>query len=193
MSAARNSYTPRLKEAYFNELQARLKDELGLGNIMEVPKPVKVVVNMGVGEAPKDAKLLDGAVNDLQMITGQRPSIRRARKSIATFKIREGMPIGAAVTLRGDRMWDFIDQLTSVVFPRIRDFRGLNPRAFDGSGNYSFGLTEQLVFPQIDYDDIDATRGMDVTIVTTAKDDEEGKALLKALGFPLRENVRQEA
>jgi len=149
---------------------------------------------MGVGEAPKDAKILEGAVKDLTTITGQKPAIRRARKSIATFKIREGMPIGAAVTLRGDRMWDFLDRLMSIVFPRIRDFRGLNPKSFDGNGNYSFGLTEQLVFPEIDYDDIDATRGMDVTIVTTAKDDAEGRALLAALGFPLRQQgSRQEA
>jgi large subunit ribosomal protein L5 len=154
---------------------------------MEVPKPEKIIVNMGVGDASKDAKALDGAMKDLTTIAGQRPSIRRARKSIATFKIREGMPIGAAVTMRGDHMWDFLDRLMSIVLPRIRDFRGLNPRSFDGNGNYSFGLTEQLVFPEIDYDDIDATRGMDVTIVTTAKNDEEGRALLMALGFPLRQ------
>jgi large subunit ribosomal protein L5 len=176
-----------LKERYRSELVAALKDELGLGNVMQVPRPLKVVVNMGVGEAPKDAKQLDGAVADLARITGQKASIRRARRSLATFKIREGMPIGAAVTLRGDRMWDFIDQLSSIVFPRIRDFRGLNPRSFDGQGNYSFGLTEQLVFPQIDYDDIDTTRGMDVTIVTSAQNDVEGRALLRALGFPLRD------
>lgn len=191
--AEKNGYTPRLKERFGSEIRASLKDELGLGNIMQVPKPTKIVVNMGIGEAHKDAKQMDGAVKDLTMITGQRPSIRRARKSLATFKIREGMPIGAAVTLRGDRMWDFLDQLTSIVFPRIRDFRGLNPKSFDGSGNYSFGLTEQLVFPQIDYDDIDTTRGMDVTIVTSATNDDEGRALLKALGFPLRERARQEA
>lgn len=191
--ADKNGYTPRLKETYRKEILPQLKDELGLVNVMQVPKPLKVVVNMGVGEAPKDAKALDGAVADLMKITGQRPSIRRARQSLATFKIREGMPIGAAVTLRGDRMWDFLDQLTSIVFPRIRDFRGLNPKSFDGQGNYSFGLTEQLVFPQIDYDDIDATRGMDVTIVTSANNDEEGRALLKALGFPLRERQRVEA
>jgi large subunit ribosomal protein L5 len=137
--------------------------------------------------------LLDGAVKDLTTITGQKPSIRRARKSLATFKIREGMPIGASVTIRGDRMWDFLDRLSSIVFPRIRDFRGLNPRSFDGSGNYSFGLTEQLVFPEVDYDDIDTTRGMDVTIVTTAGDDEQGRELLKALGFPLRQTARLEA
>lgn len=188
-----NGYTPRLKERYNNEIRAQLKDELGLGNVMEVPRVTKIVVNMGLGEASKDAKALDGAVSDLRAITGQQPSIRRARKSIATFKIREGMPIGAAVTLRGDRMWHFLDQLTSIVFPRIRDFRGLSPKSFDGSGNYSFGMVEQLAFPQIDYDDIDATRGMDVTIVTTAKDDDQGRALLKALGFPLKERARVEA
>ncbi|HEV2757250.1 MAG TPA: 50S ribosomal protein L5 [Actinomycetota bacterium] len=191
---ATTTYTPRLKERFHAEVARQLQSELGLGNIMQVPRPVKISVNMGVGEAPKDAKMLEGAVRDLTTITGQKPAIRRARKSIATFKIREGMPIGAAVTLRGDRMWDFLDRLMSVVFPRIRDFRGLNPRSFDGNGNYSFGLTEQLVFPEIDYDDIDATRGMDVTIVTTAKDDAEGRALLAALGFPLRQQgSRQEA
>lgn len=191
--ATKNGYTPRLKKTYNEEVRPKLKDELGLVNIMQVPRPVKIVVNMGLGEAPKDAKMLDGAVADLTRITAQRPSIRRARKSLATFKIREGMPIGAAVTLRGDRMWDFLDQLTAIVFPRIRDFRGLNPKSFDGSGNYSFGLTEQLVFPQIDYDDIDATRGMDVTIVTSAVNDDQGRALLKALGFPLRDRARLEA
>jgi large subunit ribosomal protein L5 len=186
---AQATYTPRLKERYRSELRAQLQSELGLGNVMEVPKPEKIVVNMGVGEAPKDARLLDGAVKDLTMITGQKPAIRRARKSIATFKIREGMPIGASVTMRGDRMWDFLDRLMSIVLPRIRDFRGLNERSFDGRGNYSFGLTEQLVFPEIDYDDIDTTRGMDVTIVTTATNDEHGRALLLALGFPLRQQT----
>ena len=191
---ATTTYTPRLKERFQREITALLQSELGLDNVMQVPRPVKISVNMGVGDAPKDAKMLEGAVKDLTTITGQKPAIRRARKSIATFKIREGMPIGAAVTLRGDRMWDFLDRLMSIVFPRIRDFRGLNPRSFDGNGNYSFGLTEQLVFPEIDYDDIDATRGMDVTIVTTAKDDAEGRALLAALGFPLRQQgSRQEA
>ncbi|HYO60348.1 MAG TPA: 50S ribosomal protein L5 [Actinomycetota bacterium] len=191
---ATTTYTPRLKERFREEIAEQLKGDLGLDNIMQVPKPVKISVNMGVGEAPKDAKMLEGAVKDLTAITGQKPAIRRARKSIATFKIREGMPIGAAVTLRGDRMWDFLDRLMAIVFPRIRDFRGLNPKSFDGSGNYSFGLNEQLVFPEIDYDDIDATRGMDVTIVTTAKDDTEGRALLAALGFPLRQQgSKQEA
>lgn len=185
--AATNGYTPRLKERYRVELLPELKSELDLDNVMQVPRPVKVVVNMGVGEASKDAKLLEGAVKDLTVIAGQKPAIRRARKSIATFKIRQGMPIGAATTIRGDRMWDFLDRLLAVVLPRIRDFRGLNPRAFDGNGNYSLGLTEQLVFPELDYDDIDATRGMDITIVTTAQDDAEGLALLRALGFPFRE------
>ncbi|MGH2753312.1 MAG: 50S ribosomal protein L5 [Actinomycetota bacterium] len=193
MAAKTNGYVPRLKQRYNDELRQQLRDQLDLKNIMEVPKPVKVVVNMGVGEAPKDAKLLDGAMKDLTTITGQKPSIRRARKSLATFKIREGMPIGASVTMRGDRMWDFLDRLSSIVFPRIRDFRGLNPKSFDGKGNYSFGLTEQLVFPEIDYDDIDSTRGMDVTIVTTAKDDEQGRELLRVLGFPIRQTARLEA
>ncbi|MBW3595051.1 MAG: 50S ribosomal protein L5 [Actinobacteria bacterium] len=183
------TYTPRLKERYRSEIREQLQRDLGLKNVMQVPKPEKIVVNMGVGEASKDAKLLDGAVRDLTAITGQKPAIRRARKSIATFKIREGMPIGAAVTMRGDRMWDFLDRLTSIVLPRIRDFRGLNPRSFDGRGNYTFGLTEQLVFPEIDYDDIDQPRGMDVTIVTSATTDDDGRALLKALGFPLRDTA----
>ena len=182
-----NGYVPRLKERYRSELVAALREQLGLGNVMQVPRPEKVVVNMGVGDASKDAKLIDGAIKDLTVITGQKPAVRRARKSIATFKIRQGMPIGAATTIRGDRMWDFLDRLTSIVLPRIRDFRGLNPRSFDGRGNYSVGLTEQLVFPELDYDDIDMTRGMDITIVTTATNDEEGLALLKALGFPFRE------
>jgi large subunit ribosomal protein L5 len=184
---ATSTYSPRLKEQFRAETIGKLQEELGLKNVMQVPKPEKIIVNMGVGDASKDAKLLEGAVKDLTTISGQKPSIRRSRKSIATFKIREGMPIGAAVTLRGDRMWDFLDRLMSIVLPRIRDFRGLNPRSFDGNGNYSFGLTEQLVFPEIDYDDIDATRGMDVTIVTSAKTDDEGRALLRALGFPLRQ------
>jgi large subunit ribosomal protein L5 len=181
------TYVPRLKESYNAEIRTRLQSELSLGNIMEVPRPVKVVINMGVGEASRDAKFMDGAVKDLTTIAGQKPAIRAARKSIATFKIRQGMPIGVATTLRGDRMWDFLDRLLSVVLPRIRDFRGLNPKSFDGSGNYSFGVTEQLVFPEIDYDDIDQTRGMDITIVTTAKTDEQGSALLTGLGFPFRQ------
>jgi large subunit ribosomal protein L5 len=187
MATTEKTYTPRLKERYRSELLSRLKDDLGLKNLMEVPRPEKVVVNMGVGDAPRDAKLMEGAIKDLTTITGQRPGVRRARKSLATFKIREGMPIGTAATLRGDRMWDFLDRLLSIVLPRIRDFRGLNPRSFDGKGNYTFGVTEQLVFPEIDYDDIDQTRGMDITIVTTAASDEEGLALLSALGFPFRQ------
>ena len=181
------TYTPRLKERYRSELVPALQKELDLGNVMQVPRPEKVVVNMGVGEASKDAKVMDGAIKDLTTITGQKPTLRRARKSIATFKIREGMPVGASVTLRGDRMWDFLDRLLSVVLPRIRDFRGLSPRSFDGRGNYTFGVTEQLVFPEIDYDDIDQSRGMDISIVTSAMSDEAGRALLKALGFPFRE------
>ena len=187
MSAQTSTYTPRLKERYRSEIIEQVKNELGLQNVMQVPRPEKVVVNMGVGDASRDARQLEGAVKDLTTITGQKPAQRRARKSIATFKIREGMPIGAAVTIRGDRMWDFIDRLTSIVLPRIRDFRGLNPRSFDGRGNYTFGVNEQLVFPEVDYDDIDMPRGMDITIVTTAKDDEEGRALLIALGFPFRQ------
>ena len=187
MAQGSNGYVPRLKERYNAEIRDQLRESLGLANVMQVPKPVKVTVNMGVGDAAKDAKLLDGAIKDLTTITGQRPALRRARKSLASFKIRQGMPVGAAVTMRGDRMWDFLDRLLSIVLPRIRDFRGLNPRSFDGSGNYSLGLTEQLVFPEIDYDDIDTTRGMDITIVTSATDDEQGRALLAALGFPFRE------
>jgi large subunit ribosomal protein L5 len=184
---ATKTYVPRLKERFRGELVGQLKDELGLGNVMQVPRPEKVVVNMGTGEAPRDAKIIEGATKDLTTITGQKPAIRRARKSLATFKLREGMPVGVATTLRGDRMWDFLDRLLSIVLPRIRDFRGLDPRSFDGRGNYSFGVNEQLVFPEIDYDDIDETRGMDITIVTTANDNEEGRALLQALGFPFRQ------
>ena len=176
---------PRLKARYRAELEQRLKDELGLANIMQVPRPLKVVVNMGIGEAIREARLLDGAVRDLTQITGQKPLVTKAKKSIAGFKIREGQSIGAKVTLRGDRMWEFLDRLISVVLPRIRDFRGLDPKAFDGRGNYTFGLTEQLVFPEIDYDKVLKVRGMDITIVTTAHDDDEGRALLLAAGFPL--------
>lgn len=184
---ADTKYEPRLKVRYRDELRPELKESLGLNNIMQVPRPSKVVVNMGVGDASRDAKLLDGAVTDLTVISGQKPSIKKARKSLATFKIRQGMPIGTAVTIRGDRMWDFLDRLLAVVLPRIRDFRGLSPLSFDGRGNYSLGLTEQLVFPEIDYDQIDATRGMDISIVTTAGDDDQGRALLTALGFPFRQ------
>ena len=177
---------PRLKARYRSELQQRLKDELELGNIMQVPRPLKVVVNMGIGEAIREARLLDGAVRDLTQITGQKPLVTKAKKSIAGFKIREGQSIGAKVTLRGDRMWEFLDRLISVVLPRIRDFRGLNPGTFDGHGNFTFGLTEQLVFPEIDYDKIEKVRGMDITVVTSAETDDQGRALLTALGFPFR-------
>jgi large subunit ribosomal protein L5 len=179
---------PRLKARYRAEHTRRLKDELGLGNIMQVPRPVKVVVNMGVGEAVREGRLLDGAVRDLTQITGQKPLVTKAKKSIAGFKIREGQSIGAKVTLRGDRMWEFLDRLIAIVLPRIRDFRGLNPRTFDGHGNFTFGLTEQLVFPEIDYDKIEKIRGMDITVVTSAETDEQGRALLTALGFPFRQS-----
>ncbi len=176
----------RLKVRYNDKIRTQLKDELGLGNIMQVPRPLKVVVNMGIGEAIREARLLDGAVRDLTQITGQKPLVTKAKKSIAGFKIREGQSIGAKVTLRGDRMWEFLDRLISVVLPRIRDFRGLNPRTFDGHGNFTFGLTEQLVFPEIDYDKIEKVRGMDITVVTSAETDDQGRALLTALGFPFR-------
>ena len=177
---------PRLRTRYDEELRGQLKDSLGLGNIMQVPRPLKVVVNMGVGEAVREARLLDGAVRDLTQITGQKPVVTRAKKSIAGFKLREGNAIGVKVTLRGDRMWEFFDRLITLAIPRIRDFRGLDPDGFDGSGNYNFGVTEQLIFPEIDYDKIDTTRGMDITIVTTARTDAEGRALLDAFGFPFR-------
>jgi len=177
---------PRLKERYDSEIRTRLKDELGLANIMEVPRFEKIVINMGVGRATQQASLLEGAVTDLTVITGQKPMVTRARKSIAGFKLREGNAIGAKVTLRGDRMWEFYDRLVSVAIPRIRDFRGLNPNSFDGRGNYTFGVTEQLIFPEIDYDKIDTVRGMDITIVTTGTTDDQGRALLRALGFPFR-------
>jgi len=176
--------TPRLKTRYREELVGRLQQELGLANPMQVPRLDKVVLNMGVGDALKDGRMLEAAVEDLQVITGQKPVITKARKSIAGFKLREGMAIGAKVTLRGDRMWEFIDRLVSIAIPRIRDFRGLDPDAFDGRGNYTLGLTEQLIFPEIDYDKVAKVRGMDITVVTTARSDEEGRALLVALGFP---------
>ena len=185
-STAPAAERPRLKQRYDEELRARLKDELGLGNIMQVPRLEKIVVNMGVGRATQQASLLDGAVNDLTVITGQKPMVTRARKSIAGFKLREGNAIGAKATLRGDRMWEFFDRLVSIAIPRIRDFRGLAPSSFDGHGNYTFGVTEQLIFPEIDYDRIDTTRGMDITIATTAVTDAEGRALLAAFGFPFR-------
>ena len=175
---------PRLKEKYYNELAAKLKDELGIENVNDIPKLEKIVVNMGVGDAATDSKLMDAAVVDLRVITGQQPMICRAKKSIATFKLRAGMPIGAKVTLRGDRMYEFFDRLIAAAIPRIRDFRGLSPHSFDGHGNYSMGVTEQIIFPEIDYDKVDRTRGMDITFVTTAKTDDEGRALLSAFGFP---------
>jgi len=179
---------PRLQVRYREEILPALREEFSYGNVMQVPGVVKIVVNMGVGEAARDAKLMDGAVRDLTAITGQKPLVQKARKSIAQFKLREGMPIGAKVTLRGDRMWEFLDRLLSVALPRIRDFRGLSARQFDGSGNYTFGLNEQSMFHEIDVDRIDRQRGMDITIVTTAHNDEEGRALLRHLGFPFREN-----
>jgi large subunit ribosomal protein L5 len=178
---------PRLKERYRTEIAPALKDEFGLGNVMQIPGLTKIVVNMGVGEAARDAKLIEGAVRDLSTITGQKPAVARARKSVAQFKLREGMPIGAHVTLRGDRMWEFLDRLLSIALPRIRDFRGLSPRQFDGHGNYTFGLTEQLMFHEIDPDKVDRQRGMDITVVTSAKNDAEGRSLLRQLGFPFRE------
>jgi large subunit ribosomal protein L5 len=179
---------PRLRQRYRDEIVPSLRSEFSYGNVMQVPGLQKIVVNMGVGDAAKDAKLMDGAVKDLTIITGQKPQVRRATVSIAQFKLREGMPIGAKVTLRGDRMWEFLDRLLSVALPRIRDFRGLSPRQFDGKGNYTFGLTEQVVFHEIDPDKIDRVRGMDITVVTTARTDDEGRALLRHLGFPFKES-----
>jgi len=178
---------PRLKTRYRNEVVAHLSSQFGFKNKMQIPTLTKIVVNMGVGEAAKDSKLIEGAVRDLTTITGQKPVVTKARKSIANFKLREGQPIGAHVTLRGDRMWEFMDRLLSISLPRIRDFRGLSPKQFDGSGNYTFGLTEQVVFPEIQQDKLDRVRGMDITIVTSAKNDDEGRALLRALGFPFRD------
>jgi large subunit ribosomal protein L5 len=179
---------PRLKARYLEEIKPALTQEFGFGNPMQVPGVVKVTVNMGVGEAARDSKLIEGAIRDLATITGQKPAVTRARKSIAQFKLREGMPIGAHVTLRGDRMWEFLDRLLSLALPRIRDFRGLSPKQFDGRGNYTFGLNEQSMFHEIDQDKIDRVRGMDITIVTTANNDDEGRALLRHLGFPFKEN-----
>jgi len=178
----------RLKIRYAEEIAPALREQFGYSNTMQTPRLVKVVVNMGVGEAARDSKLIDGAVKDLGAITGQKPQVTKARKSIAQFKLREGMPIGAHVTLRGDRMWEFLDRLVSVALPRIRDFRGLSPRQFDGRGNYTFGLNEQSMFHEIDQDRIDRVRGMDITVVTTATNDDEGRAFLKLLGFPFKEN-----
>src|SRR3954452_6340782 len=179
---------PRLKTRYRDEIAPALQQQFGFGNVMQIPRLVKVVVNMGVGDAARDSKLIDGAVRDLAVITGQKPQVTKARKSIAQFKLREGMPIGAHVTLRGDRMWEFTDRLLSIALPRIRDFRGLSPKQFDGRGNYTFGLNEQAMFHEIDQDRIDRVRGMDITFVTTATTDDQSRALLRQLGFPFRTN-----
>ena len=186
-SGSSGKMIPRLKTRYREEIAGELRKQFEYGNPMQIPGVVKVVVNMGVGDAARDGKLIEGAVRDLAIITGQRPEVRRARKSIAQFKLREGMPIGARVTLRGDRMWEFLDRLTSIALPRIRDFRGLSPKQFDGVGNYTFGLAEQSVFHEIDVDNIDRPRGMDITVVTSATNDDEGRALLRGLGFPFKE------
>jgi large subunit ribosomal protein L5 len=179
---------PRLKQRYRDEIVQALQEQFGYANVMQIPGLVKIVVNMGVGDAAKDAKLIEGAVRDLTAITGQKPAVNRAKKSIAQFKLREGMPIGAHVTLRGDRMWEFLDRLLSLALPRIRDFRGLSPKQFDGHGNYTFGLTEQVMFHEVNPDRVDRQRGMDITIVTSATNNDEGRALLKLLGFPFKEN-----
>ena len=183
---AEEKYVPRLKTKYNDEVKQLMQDKFQYKNVMEIPKFEKIVVNMGVGEAATDSKAIDGAVRDLRVITGQQPMVTRARKSIASFRLRAGMPIGAKVTLRGARMWEFFDRLTSVAIPRIRDFRGISAKSFDGRGNFSMGVTEQLIFPEVDFDSVDHTRGMDITIVTTAKTDEEAKALLDAFGFPFK-------
>ncbi len=180
------TYAPRFRTRYNEEIKSALKDELDLPNVMMIPKLEKIVINMGVGEAVGQAKLLDGALSDLETIAGQKPIITRAKKSLASFKLREGQAIGCKVTLRGDRMYEFFDRLVSLAIPRIRDFRGLNPKSFDGNGNYTFGVNEQLMFPEIDYDKVDTIRGMDITIVTTATTDDQGRALLSAFGFPFR-------
>ena len=185
-------YRPRLKTLYEQELRPRLKDELGLSTVMQVPRIEKITLNMGVGEAKTDAKQLDSAIEELTTIAGQRAQMRRARKSIAQFKIREGMPVGAKVTLRGARMYEFLDRLVSIALPRIRDFRGLSPRSFDGRGNYSLGIAEQIIFPEINYDDIQQVRGLDVAITTTAKTDEQAHALLRSLGLPFAADGREQ-
>jgi large subunit ribosomal protein L5 len=187
-TATAEAVAPRLKERYVSEIAPALREEFGLANVMQIPTLTKIVVNMGVGEAARDAKLIEGAVRDLTLITGQKPAVARARKSIAQFKLREGMPIGVHVTLRGQRMWEFCDRLLSLALPRIRDFRGLSDRQFDGRGNYTFGLTEQLMFHEINPDQVDRQRGMDVTLVTTATTDEQGRSLLRRLGFPFKES-----
>ncbi|MEV6650325.1 50S ribosomal protein L5 [Streptomyces sp. NPDC051219] len=186
MTATTNA--PRLKLRYREEIAGKLREEFSYENVMQVPGLVKIVVNMGVGDAARDSKLIDGAIRDLTTITGQKPAVTKARKSIAQFKLREGQPIGCHVTLRGDRMWEFLDRTLSLALPRIRDFRGLSPKQFDGRGNYTFGLTEQVMFHEIDQDKIDRVRGMDITVVTTATNDDEGRALLRHLGFPFKEN-----
>lgn len=178
---------PRLKQHYREEIAGKLREEFGYANPMQIPTVTKIVVNMGVGDAARDAKLMEGAVRDLSIITGQKPAVARAKKSVAQFRVRTGMPIGAFVTLRGNRMWEFMDRLLSLALPRIRDFRGLSPRQFDGQGNYTFGLTEQMMFHEIDPDRVDRTRGMDITVVTTARTNEEGRSLLRHLGFPFKE------
>ncbi|WP_436786382.1 50S ribosomal protein L5 [Yinghuangia sp. YIM S10712] len=178
---------PRLKQRYRDEIKDKLREEFSYENVMQIPGVVKVVVNMGVGDAARDSKLIEGAIKDLMAITGQKPQVTKARRSIAQFKLREGQPIGAHVTLRGDRMWEFLDRLVSIALPRIRDFRGLSPKQFDGNGNYTFGLTEQSMFHEIDQDKIDRVRGMDITVVTSAKNNDEGRALLRHLGFPFKE------
>ncbi|WP_313551033.1 50S ribosomal protein L5 [Corynebacterium sp.] len=180
------NYTPRLKTRYREEIKDALNKEFSYDNVMQIPGVVKVVVNMGVGDAARDAKVINGALEDLTLITGQKPQLRRAKKSIANFKLREGMPIGARVTLRGDRMWEFLDRLLTIALPRIRDFRGLSDQQFDGNGNYTFGLSEQTMFYEIDVDKVDRPRGMDITVVTTATNDEEGRKLLRELGFPFK-------
>ncbi|MGQ0632877.1 MAG: 50S ribosomal protein L5 [Sporichthyaceae bacterium] len=187
-AAREEKIPPRLKDRYRAEIAPALRTEFAYGNVMQIPGLVKIVVNMGVGDAARDSKLIDGAIRDLEAITGQKPQVTKARKSIAQFKLREGMPIGAHVTLRGDRMWEFLDRLVSTALPRIRDFRGLSPKQFDGRGNYTFGLVEQSMFHEIDQDRIDRVRGMDITVVTTATTDDEGRALLRHLGFPFKEN-----
>jgi large subunit ribosomal protein L5 len=191
-SKPENGYVPRLKAMYQDELRSRLKDELELSSIMQVPRITKITLNMGVGEAKTDAKALDSAMEELATIAGQRPQVRRARKSIAGFKVREGMPVGARVTLRGARMWEFLDRLVSIALPRIRDFRGLDPGSFDGRGNYSLGIREQIIFPEINYDDIQQVRGLDVAITTTAETDEQAHALLRGLGLPFAGDRREQ-
>ncbi len=190
MNAVVSPVRPRLKERFISQIRAELQSNLGLGNIMEVPSLEKIVINMGVGKATQQQSLIEGAQRDLELISGQKPIVTRAKSSIAGFKLREGMAIGVKVTMRGDRAWEFFDRLISLAIPRIRDFRGLSPRSFDGRGNYTFGVSEQLIFPEVDYDRIDNIRGMDITVVTTARNDEEGRAFLRAFGFPFRQETR---